>query len=72
MTKKDFIHLADTLRYCKPDNIVQPKGYAVRLATWQGIVDEITKDLSRQHPRFQAGIFTDYVAGTNGPNGGKR
>lgn len=66
MSKKDFIALADMIRYHNA-NVFDPNGtmkfnerHLIALAEW----------CREQNPRFLRERWLDYIAGKCGPNGG--
>ena len=65
MTKQDFIALADFIRehntHSDSEEHFRP-GQILPLATF----------LQSQNPRFDRARWLGYIAGTNGPNGGKK
>ena len=58
MTKKHFIELADVIKNAPS---LFSNTTILALACYCG----------RQSPKFKAGRWLGYIAGTNGPNGGK-
>ena len=67
MSKKDYIKIADTLRYCMPSRIAKPRGYKHRLEMWEGVVMEMCKMLAQDNPAFNKTTFLMRVSG--GDNG---
>lgn len=59
MTKKDYILIADTLKYCRPCKIAKPKGYEDRMEAWRGTVEELTKRLQAENTRFDRSRFLE-------------
>jgi len=77
MTKKHFIELADVIRKQKPifvDGDSHKRGgeyLAGRLEMWEWMRDRIADFCATQNSRFDRARWLGYVAGDNGPNGGK-
>lgn len=76
MTRKDFISLADALIASKPvqhgSNEPFPSGVeAGKLHQWEHMQDRLADWCAAQNPRFNRGRWLGYIAGTNGPSGGK-
>jgi hypothetical protein len=57
MTKKDYIKLAETLKYCKPSKIAKPKGFKDRLEAWEGITEQIALTLQEDNSQFNKNKF---------------
>lgn len=79
MTKQHFVALADMIRECKPVS-AQINGQsdfgsgidAGAMRQWQYMTDKLADLCEYQSPRFNRQRWLDYIAGTVGPNGGKR
>jgi hypothetical protein len=65
MSKKDFIALADAL------NESRPMFDAVRTKQWAQDVGTIRQVCAKANPQFNSERWLGYIAGTNGPSGGK-
>lgn len=64
MTKKHFIQLADTLR-----NITRhDDGQTVN---FEAVTEALAHFCQRQNPRFNRERWLGYIAGENGPSGGR-
>ena len=68
MTKKHFIALADALRAEKPGT----NWDANKHVQWGLDVKAIANVCAAHNPNFNLGRWLGYIAGTNGPSGGKR
>ncbi len=62
MTKKHFIAMADMVRNARKYN---PTGWR------NGEIRELVEFFRSQNPRFNSGLWLDYMEGKCGPNGGK-
>jgi hypothetical protein len=78
MTKQHFIALADKLRASKPPSEAlgreTPEVQMYRLGKtcmWNKMRDELADFCASQNPRFDRSRWLGYIAGENGPNGGK-
>ena len=71
MSKKHFIALAQVLMDTKP----QPNGptwdYAEAILQWERIRNALADFCEDQNPRFNRERWLGFIAGENGPNGGK-
>lgn len=65
MSKKDFIALADVLRL-----FINAAGREIT-PDEQTLLSELADFCAAQNPRFHRERWLGYIAGTNGPNGGK-
>jgi len=75
MTKRHFIALADTLSDLHADiqrDATTPQMRAGRFAQWQNTLNALADFCASQNPRFNRERWLGYIAGLNGPNGGKR
>ena len=64
MSKKDFIALADEIRLHNTDPVM-PK-FTI------GHLSSLADFCEQQNPNFNRERWLGYIAGTNGPSGGKR
>lgn len=62
MSKKDFIALAEMIQWCNGGNTPQ---------FTQEAIDNLAQFCSTRNPRFNRDRWLGYIAGTNGPNGGR-
>ena len=68
MTKKHFITLADTIRQHN-----RLAGHGVVHSQFDtDHIEMLAAFCASQNPRFNRQRWLDYIAGTHGPNGGKR
>ena len=71
MSKKHFIALAQVFMDTKP----QPNGptwdYAEAILQWERIRNALADFCEDQNPRFNRERWLGFIAGENGPNGGK-
>lgn len=68
MSKKDFIALADTIKQHRQaflNNVDESITFGDQL------VETLANFCASQNPRFNRDRWLGYIAGTNGPNGGK-
>lgn len=78
MSKKDFIALADTLRFNQPVGATGgqsafAEGYERgRLAHWNRTVEVLADFCQSQNHAFKRDRWLSYIAGECGPNGGKK
>jgi hypothetical protein len=63
MSKKDFIALADVVRKVNADDSATP------FTEFQ--IDELADFCQAENPNFNYSRWLGYIAGTNGPSGGK-
>lgn len=68
MSKKHFIALADAIR--EHNRFVYPGGRATEKFTGDQL-ETLAGFLASQNPRFNRDRWLGYIAGENGPNGGK-
>jgi hypothetical protein len=68
MTKKHFIALADKLIKIQRDGIWNSHTYQM---FQQSVLPELADFCAEQNPRFDRERWLGYIAGTNGPNGGR-
>ena len=66
MTKQHFIALADWIRSANNGEHEPDVYYSFYL------IEDLADFLSHQNPRFNRQRWLNYIAGTHGPNGGKR
>lgn len=71
MTKQHFIALADAIREHNDSKQRVFGKNATRMLFNQEQLDTLADFYAAQNPRFNRGRFLGYIAGTNGPNGGK-
>ena len=69
MSKKDFIALADAVRFHQ--NNLARAGIVEKPAHGEYWLDVLADFCATQNPRFNRGIWLGYIMGDNGPNGGK-
>jgi len=67
MSKKHFIALADALRTSRPECHWDPN----KILQWRLDVHRIADFCQSQNPRFDRGLWFDYIDGTRGPSGGR-
>lgn len=74
MTKKDFIALADVLRVSKPTLQDNTPGMEIdsALRLWHTMRNALGDMCAQSNPRFNRDSWLGYIAGRNGPNGGKK
>jgi hypothetical protein len=80
MTKKHFIALADVLRDLRPiEGCHAGRGiphtehcYQTCLDSWRRLVNQLAQFCQAQNGNFNRERWLAYVAGTVGPNGGKK
>lgn len=72
MTKKHFIELADVVMATEPIKLNQKDARAsAEHRQWERMRDALAQFCANQNPRFMRDRWLDYIAGTNGKNGGK-
>lgn len=74
MTKRHFIALADILRELTPSLCLSGHGPKVedgREMQYNDTITALADFCQRQNPQFDRDRWLGYIAGTNGPNGGK-
>ena len=65
MTKKDYIAIAQKMRFTEPQGIE-------RHYQWSDDIAALADLFEADNPRFLRQRWLDYIAGRCGPNGGKR
>lgn len=63
MTRKDFIRMAEIMKYCKPWKVVDPRGFNYYFKQWEVVVQELAKDFEKQNPRLKRQLWLDYING---------
>lgn len=76
MSKKHFIALAQKLRSLRPEVTAKTGGpndlyLDGRLAQWEIMRDGLANFCQAQNPNFNRERWMGYIAGENGPSGGK-
>ena len=69
MTEQNFIALADRIRNWQAWAKVEPYHF---VELYQNHIEMLADFCQDQNPGFDRQRWLDYVAGTHGPNGGKR
>ncbi len=77
MTKRHFIALADMLRSQKPNESAKTGGpndlyLDGRSAQWEIQRDALADLCAEQNSQFDRARWLGYIAGENGPSGGKK
>ena len=71
MSKKHFIALAQVLMDTKPQPNDPTWDYAEAILQWERIRNALADFCEDQNPRFNRERWLGFIAGENGPNGGK-